>query len=146
MKLLNVIGVLVLGSILGFFGATVYSPQGAGVVKLSQSTDATPSITAHLMVDNGKKIVTARNVRLETPATVFDLLDSVADVETKTYEGLGIFINSVKRVGSSGGAWWQYWVNNEYASVAADTYSLHNNDVVLWKLTSEQEANANKTQ
>ncbi len=31
--------------------------------------------------------------------------------------------------------YWQYWINDSYATVGADKQSVHNHDVVAWKFT-----------
>ncbi len=37
------------------------------------------------------------------------------------------------RVNGTGGNYWQYWVNNNYASVGADSYIVKGRDVIEWK-------------
>jgi hypothetical protein len=68
-------------------------------------------------------------------ATVFDILNQTSTV-TFTQYPYGKFITSINGVennADNNGRYWQYWVNDELAPVAADTYLLTDGDQVLWK-------------
>ncbi len=70
-----------------------------------------------------------------TGNTVFDLLNQTAAV-TFTEYAYGKFIlsiNGVENNANNNGYFWQYWVNDELAPVAADNYVLSDGDYVLWK-------------
>jgi hypothetical protein len=67
--------------------------------------------------------------------TVFDILNQSANV-TYTQYSYGLFIESINGVSNNEGGsgfYWQYWVNDELAPVAADQYVLLDSDQVLWK-------------
>lgn len=53
----------------------------------------------------------------------------------------GVFVLAIN--GSSNGEgqrYWQYWVNQGYADLAADRMALQDGDTVLWRFASPQEA------
>lgn len=67
--------------------------------------------------------------------TVFELLEST---ETATFIqfAYGKFIDSINGVANNAngnGYYWQYWVNDELAPIAADNYVLSDDDHVRWK-------------
>ncbi|MDO8055237.1 MAG: DUF4430 domain-containing protein, partial [Candidatus Hermodarchaeota archaeon] len=67
--------------------------------------------------------------------TVFDILNQTATVVFTQY-AYGKFITSINGVDNNegeNGRYWQYWVNDELAPVAADNYVLVESDQVLWK-------------
>jgi hypothetical protein len=46
----------------------------------------------------------------------------------------GVFVTGINgSVNGQGGRFWQYWVNGQYANLAADHMALHDHDVELWK-------------
>jgi hypothetical protein len=52
----------------------------------------------------------------------------------------GVFVTGINgSVNGEGGRFWQYWVNGQYANLAADHLALHDHDVVLWKFIAAQE-------
>lgn len=52
----------------------------------------------------------------------------------------GVFVTAINgAVNGDGGRYWQYWVNGQYPSLAADHMALHDRDIVLWKFVSAQE-------
>ncbi len=67
--------------------------------------------------------------------TVFDILNQSANITYTQYSD-GLFIDSINGVSNNEGGsgfYWQYWVNDELAPVAADQYVLSDSDQVLWK-------------
>jgi hypothetical protein len=72
---------------------------------------------------------------------VFELLSQIASVEYIEYP-YGKFITSINGVVNNAGGngyYWQYWVNDELAPIAADHYSLSDGDGVLWKYCAPDE-------
>lgn len=73
-------------------------------------------------------------------STVFSLLKELAqrenfEIEYKTYEGMGVFVESIDEFkGGTDNKWWQYWVNGELPMVAADKKEIKEGDKVEWKL------------
>ena len=68
-------------------------------------------------------------------STVFDVLNETTNV-TCTVHAFGRFIQSINGVANNAGGngyYWQYWVNDQLAPVAADFYVLSSGDDVLWK-------------
>ena len=66
--------------------------------------------------------------------TVLNVTDSVVDVETN-WAGELAYVVSIDGVSQDQNHWWQYWVNGNYATVAANWYSLQDGDSVLWNRT-----------
>ncbi|TFF92245.1 DUF4430 domain-containing protein [Candidatus Thorarchaeota archaeon] len=66
--------------------------------------------------------------------TVLNVTESVVDVEIRWYGDLA-FVTSIAGVGNNPdlGLWWQYWVNGDLGSVAANQYSLQDGDTVEWR-------------
>ncbi|MFX1318570.1 MAG: DUF4430 domain-containing protein [Promethearchaeota archaeon] len=72
--------------------------------------------------------------------TVFDILNETS-VVTFTQYLYGKFITSINGVennANNNGFYWQYWVNDELAPVAADNYILSEGDQILWKYCSPE--------
>jgi hypothetical protein len=67
-------------------------------------------------------------------ANVLNATQSIAQVELKWYGDLA-FVVSIDGVSNnpSAGLWWQYWVNGELGSVAANKYQLQDNDSIQWR-------------
>lgn len=86
-------------------------------------------LTIHL--DNGT-VLTFNDLEGEN---VLDITESVVEVETQWTGGL-VFVTSIAGVENSpnDGLWWQYWVNDELGSVAANLYHLQDGDKVSWKI------------
>lgn len=66
-----------------------------------------------------------------------DVTESVVSVEKEWY-GDFVYVTAVAGVpnDAENGLFWQYWVNNELAPVAANKYNLEQNDVVTWRRLS----------
>ncbi len=67
--------------------------------------------------------------------TVFDVLNETTIVVFTQYL-YGKFITSINGVennANDNGFYWQYWVNDNLAPVAADNYVLSDGDQILWK-------------
>lgn len=60
-------------------------------------------------------------------------------IESRTFPGIGIFIEGIHGVRNTNVSYWQYWVNGEYAKIGAGQYMLKDGDIVLWKRTSDLE-------
>ncbi len=66
--------------------------------------------------------------------TVLNITQSVADVQVDWFGDLA-FVIAIDGVSNDADSnkWWQYWVNEEYASVACNKYQLSDNDSVIWR-------------
>ncbi|MDO8582124.1 MAG: DUF4430 domain-containing protein [bacterium] len=79
-----------------------------------------------------------------TGATVFSILEDIAVKEKIPFvydpsAGVGVFIRQIgDKKNGDGGRYWQYWVNEKFAMVAADKYMLSAGDIVEWKFLKEQ--------
>ena len=73
--------------------------------------------------------------------TVFDILNQTAAVTfiEFVYGKFVISINGVENNANQNGFYWQYWVNDELAPIAADNYVLSDDDQVLWKYCAPEE-------
>ena len=111
-----------------------------------KSQESNQEIAAILKIDFGNgKISNYDGVKLKEEKTVFDLLKKVAvennlELSFKEYPGSGVFIESIDRMvnDAKNNKWWQYWVNEEYATVGASNYQLKNGDLVEWKYVKGQ--------
>jgi len=65
---------------------------------------------------------------------VLNMTKSVTEVEGVWYGDL-VFVTSIAGVtnNESAGLWWQYWVNDELGSVAANKYQVQDGDAVSWR-------------
>jgi len=74
-------------------------------------------------------------------STVFSLLEEVSarenfKVESKVYEGMGVFVESIAGVkGGTDNKYWQYWVNGELPMVDADKKAVKKGDKVEWRFS-----------
>ncbi|GEM_PF-2540530 len=73
--------------------------------------------------------------------TVFDILNQTAGVTfiEFAYGKFVVSINGVENNANQNGFYWQYWVNDELAPIAADNYVLSDDDQVLWKYCAPEE-------
>ncbi|MBI2050390.1 MAG: DUF4430 domain-containing protein [Parcubacteria group bacterium] len=96
-----------------------------------------------IMIDTGSELLGFSDRSVAEGDTVWSLLERTAaasgelSVAATDYGDLGILIGNIN--GYENGAdkkYWQYWVNNKYAEVAADAYAVRPGDVIMWKFTS----------
>lgn len=73
--------------------------------------------------------------------TVFDILNQTTAVTfiEFAYGKFVISINGVENNANQNGFYWQYWVNDELAPIAADNYVLSDDDQILWKYCAPEE-------
>lgn len=66
--------------------------------------------------------------------TVLEATQNATSVELNWY-GDRAFVIAISGVANDAeaGLWWQYWVNGELGSVAANQYMLSNNDTIAWR-------------
>ena len=70
-------------------------------------------------------------------SNVYNLTIMVFNVDAR-WAGNLVYINAIDGVYRDQVHGWQYWVNGNYATVAANLYTLHDGDFVLWNLTTSQ--------
>ncbi|TFH07332.1 MAG: DUF4430 domain-containing protein [Candidatus Thorarchaeota archaeon] len=85
-----------------------------------------------LIVDFGNGTV-AYHSGLTAP-DVYNLTISLFEIDA-VWAGDRAFINAIDGVHQDETHGWQYWVNGNYASIAANLYILHDGDSVLWNRT-----------
>ena len=82
--------------------------------------------------------VVFRNITAETPFEALETACTITgwEIEYKNYS-YGHLVTSVNgKTNGNGGAYWQYWVNGDYASVSSDSFALSDEDSVVWSFTS----------
>jgi len=118
----------------------------AGPPTSEKLEEVNQEITVVLIIDfdNGN-ISNYNGVKIGEERTVFYLLKKVTEENNlefsfKEYPDLGVLVESIGSVKNDFGInkWWQYWVNEQYATVGADKYELKNNDLVEWKYIKGQ--------
>ncbi|MBD3406694.1 MAG: DUF4430 domain-containing protein [Candidatus Lokiarchaeota archaeon] len=102
-------------------------------ISASEYNQAALGITLQVDFGNG----TLRTFNDLSSDTVLNLTESVLPVEYE-WEGNLVFVTAIDGVSQSSqeGKWWQYWINGEYGSIAANKYILDDYDTVEWKLVS----------
>ncbi|MDH4212870.1 MAG: DUF4430 domain-containing protein [Candidatus Thorarchaeota archaeon] len=64
-------------------------------------------------------------------STVLEVTSSVLNVDVQWFGTLA-YIREIEGLVGEGEYGWQFWVNGEFASVAANQYILDDNDIVSW--------------
>lgn len=78
-------------------------------------------------------------------STVWAVLQSIAQkeaftLEFKKYDSLGVMVEKIGDKKNQGvERAWQYWVNNQYATVSASKYQVSGGDVIEWKYIKGQQ-------
>jgi len=91
------------------------------------------------IIDKGNGNINSYQIFPSQNSTVFSLLEELAKrenfkVESKVYEGMGVFVESIDGVkNGTENKYWQYWVNGELPPVAADKKEVKKGDKVEWK-------------
>ena len=80
-------------------------------------------------------------------SNVLEVTESVALVQAE-WTGDLAFVYSINGVSSKEetGLWWQYWVNGEFASIAANLRVVQDNDTIAWRFTDSQVEQPTTTQ
>ena len=90
-------------------------------------------VSVSINYDNGT-LTTFEDVYLFRKATVLDTLRAVTEsITTEYWSGWGTIVISVNGVANEGLVGWQYWINGEWGTVAADSQILVSGDQVEWK-------------
>ena len=137
-SILFVLAVLAIGFFLG-----VRTDRFAAVSK-TETGNISATSTLSLMLDysDGKIAVFKENTSSKEP--LFETMKRLLQKNNipltfKEYPGLGVLIESIgSRQNGSEKKYWQYWVNNEYAKVGADSYLPKTGDIIEWKFIKQQ--------
>lgn len=116
----------------------VQSPVTAYTISTSSFERTATNI--ELIIDYGNS--TQQVITGISGLTAFDALDQSASI-IYTQHNYGRFvtaINGISNNANGNGRYWQFWVNNELAPIAADFYELTDGDQVLWKYCSPENA------
>lgn len=101
------------------------------------------------MLDYGDGSVKVyKDLLVATGETMMQLLekttqDAKLEFTTKSYAGLGKIVESIgRKKNGANNMYWQYWVNNQYVPVGAESYVVKPGDVISWKFINyKQETN-----
>ena len=104
-----------------------------GIQVENQFIPTATAVTLTVDFDNG----TIVNFTGLSAPNVFNLTTMVFDVDAR-WAGNLVYIDAINGVYRDQTHGWQYWVNGNYATVAANLYTLHDGDFVLWNLTTSQ--------
>ena len=91
-----------------------------------------------ITIDFGNQ--TTKNLSNLTGTNVLEITQEVANVEFY-YDTWGFaFVTEIDGLANNQqkDSYWQYWVNGEYASTAANTYLVQSGDTIIWRYVSSQ--------
>ena len=101
--------------------------------------------TASVLIDTSSDLLGFQNIPIQANDTVWSILDRLSGeqsdlaVESEQYQDMGVLVKSIKSfVNGADDKYWQYWVNNKYAEVAADKQVVRPGDIIMWKFTKAQ--------
>ena len=119
---------LVAGIIVAFLLVT---PAGTQVTQFdTQSIPSAVGISLTIDFGNG----TVADYTGLSAANVYNLTTAIFDVDAR-WAGNRVYIDAIDGVSQDEIHGWQYWVNGDYATVAANLYTLDDGDFVLWNRT-----------
>ena len=104
-----------------------------GIQVENQFIPTATAVTLTVDFDNG----TIVNFTGLSAPNVYNLTTMVFNVDAR-WAGNLVYIDAINGVYRDQIHGWQYWVNGNYATVAANLYTLQDGDFVLWNLTTSQ--------
>lgn len=142
---LIVLGILIIG-IIYFIGRELFSTQ-RGIANLSRGeTDISENLLEGIrqgrvlyLIDKGNRNADSYQVTPSQNSTVFSLLEILArrenfKIESTIYQGMGVFVESIDGIKNGvDNKYWQYWVNGDLPTVAADKKEVKGGDKIEWK-------------
>jgi len=138
-KWLLIILVVLVGGMIYLFGRVdVLEERKINNLNQKEIGEITQEKVEYIINKGNGKIISFQIVPSEN-STVFSLLEELAErenfkVESKIYEGMGVFVESINGVkNGTDNKYWQYWVNDELPMVAADKKEVRKGDKVEWK-------------
>ena len=142
----STIGPIVVFAAIIIAGIIGYDIGTAPVIKAPGSLNEVTSENVSLMLDFGDGTVTTSsfNVSEYEKPTVWSITQSLVEEEGieisyKEYDRLGVLVEAIDTYQNFGvEKAWQYWVDNEYATVSASLYTLSGGEVVMWKYVKGQ--------
>ncbi len=113
------------------------------IVILSLSATSTmANVSSTSQVDSVSVVIEYRNGTVQDfdnaiGETVYNATESVVEIKARWFGNLAYVysINGVEE-DTNEGYYWQYWVDGNYATLAANLFMLDGNETIEWKLTS----------
>ncbi len=112
----------------------------AGCVQQGMQPAATPTAVQQQMVRVTLGINGPQNSTLaldvEKGAVLFDVLQRNAQIEYKTYEGMGALVTSINGLEQNkdgNGRYWQYYVDGTLGSVGVSAYRIEKNESIEFR-------------
>ncbi len=132
-QILNLKKLLLLSVIVLVSAGCANQPAAPAAVPVQQA-EASIQITQKVEGDLGDNLF---NIYPSENKTALDLLKMGHKVKTKTFSGLGEFVESINdKKAESNKNFWSFYVNGKQAQVGASTYKPKNKDAIEWKLES----------
>ncbi len=119
---------IITGIIVAFLLVT---PAGTQVIQFDEQS-IPAAIGIDLTIDFGNGTVT--NYTGLSATNVYNLTTAIFDVDAR-WAGDRVYIDAIDGVSRDEIHGWQYWVNGNYATVAANLFTLDDGDFVLWNRT-----------
>jgi hypothetical protein len=121
-------------AVLASFGTGYYYYQ---YTSLSEKLTRLP-VHVSVSIDYGNSTIEKiEDIYLFRNSTVLDALRAIAnDLSVEYWSGWGTIIRSINGMANEGMVGWQYWVNEEYGTVAVDLYILVNGDEIEFRYAS----------
>lgn len=143
-RFLTILSWLVIFSAGFLFGVSLDSDKQPQLAESNSNPGAAQAEKASVLVDTGEKILVFKDLASENQ-TVLSLLQKIAQensdftLATKDYGDLGVMVAALDGVANGAdNKYWQFWVNNGYAQIAADKYPVKPGDAIMWKFTNAQ--------
>ncbi len=122
-----------------YLGLVIFLAASCGVKTKPSTLDPIPSAVQQIQVrhkvegvDRGDQLF---NFYENENKTALDLLKSGHNVETKSFSGVGEFVESINGVKADGKKeFWAFYLNGQQAQVGASDYKPKNGDVIEWKV------------
>ena len=103
-------------------------------------------VEIQLSFDYGDGQVKSYSRKIYEGETLFELIhrmeiENEVQLSYKTFPGLGNLITKIgEKENGEGGAYWQYWINGEYAKIGASEFIPHEGDSILWKFSNQKDS------
>ncbi|MDP2704378.1 MAG: DUF4430 domain-containing protein [bacterium] len=134
------IALLVFAALVVFYSIT---PMMRSTIAPDETSQKEAEI--QLSFDYGDGQITAYSPKVHEGETLFELMhrleiENKVQLSYKSFPGLGVLIESIgEKKNGEGGAYWQFWINGEYAKVGASEYIPKGGDKILWKFSNQKD-------
>jgi hypothetical protein len=145
MKQLKIIFLMAIFFLAGYILGQGYQPFPT-INKSSAPTSDTiiqPEGVSFMFVFDQQSILTTdlvwqENLNLAS-ATEIVVRANELEYTAEDYGDLGILISQIgDKLNGDGNAYWQYWVNNQQAQIAANDYIISPGDVISWQFRESE--------